>query len=155
MSKLVIILGLLSQIPNAFSQPIVQVEQGQIQGKAVPFHNEYLNTHKDIDVFLGIPYAEQPIGEGRFSPPLPKEPWAEGETYNATYNRDICVQEQSGSDAVYFSHSEDCLHLNVYAPNPKVCLIIIREQCCMVCHTMYHKFISYCLLSLSSIHVGD
>ena len=113
----------MSQILTIFGQPTVQVEQGQIQGKTVPFHNEYLDIHEDIDVFLGIPYAEPPVGEGRFSPPLPKDPWGEDEVYNATYNRDICVQ--TGLEAVFFSQSEDCLHLNVYAPNPKVSLIII------------------------------
>ena len=123
MRKLVITLGLLGQILHVFGQPLVRVEQGEIQGKTVPFHSEYLGIHESIDVYLGIPYAEPPVGEGRFSPPLPKKPWAEDEVYNATYNRDICVQY--GLEAVYFSQSEDCLHLNVYAPNPKVSLIII------------------------------
>ena len=136
MCKLGVILGLLSLILHVFGQPIVRVEQGEIQGKTVPFHNEYLEIHEDIDVFIGIPYAEPPIGEGRFSPPLPKEPWAEGEVYNATYNRDICAQVSP--DAAYFSLSEDCLHLNIYAPSPKVSLVIIMGTMVYVLSLLHH-----------------
>ncbi|XP_072048622.1 uncharacterized protein [Amphiura filiformis] len=103
---------------HVFSQPVVTVEQGQIVGDTVHFENDYLDIQKDIDVFLGIPYAEPPIDERRFSAPLPKVPWSEDETYNATYIRDICVQ--TIADPKLFTQSEDCLHLNVYAPNPKV-----------------------------------
>ncbi|XP_072048620.1 cholinesterase-like [Amphiura filiformis] len=98
-----------------FSQPIVTVEQGQILGDTVHFENDYLGIQKDIDVFLGIPYAEPPVGDRRFRAPLPKEPWGENEIYNATYNRAICMQTTTEP----FTISEDCLHLNVYAPNPK------------------------------------
>ena len=167
MNRLVMILGLLSQILHVFGQPIVRVEQGEIQGKTVPFRNEYLEIDKDIDIYLGIPYAEPPVGEGRFSPPLPKEPWAEDEVYNATYNRDICVQ--NGLDALYFSQSEDCLHLNVYAPNPKVSLIKITgvrsglgykgchiRYCRWSSQFIYHSFMhaSKAILNLptSSLH---
>ena len=123
MSKLVAILGLLGQIITVYGNPSVRVDQGEMLGKTVPFHSEYLGIQKDIDVYLGIPYAEPPIGEGRFSPPIPKEPWAADKVYNATYNRDICMQYGS-DETLYFNQSEDCLYLNVYAPNPKVRAII-------------------------------
>ena len=113
--------GIFCQIlPVIFSQqqPIAQVEQGQIRGRTVPFENDYLNLQKNIDVFLGIPYAEPPIGDYRFAPPLPKTPWSEDDVYDATYNRSVCVQTDAEADL--YTQSEDCLHLNVYAPNPKV-----------------------------------
>ncbi len=101
------------------SNPIVRVEQGQILGETIHFEDDFLNIQKDIDVFLGIPYAEPPVGDRRFEAPLPKAPWSADDVYNATYPRDICMQAPPGyGDDV--SMSEDCLHLNVYAPNPKV-----------------------------------
>ncbi|XP_072048619.1 uncharacterized protein [Amphiura filiformis] len=112
---IIIIVSILCQMLPIFGQPIVTVEQGQILGDTVHFENEYLGVQKDIDVFLGIPYAEPPVGDRRFRASLPKEPWSEGEIYNATYNRDICMQTTTEP----FTISEDCLHLNVYAPNPK------------------------------------
>ena len=116
-----ILLILSNQIILVSCQPSVRVEQGLIQGKTEHFESDYLGMQTDVDVFLGIPYAEPPIGERRFAAPLPKEPWDVEEVYNATYNRDICVQ--TGSEASYFSQSEDCLHLNVYAPNPMVSIM--------------------------------
>ena len=29
----------------------------------------------DLEVFKGIPYAERPIGELRFKPPVPRKKW--------------------------------------------------------------------------------
>ncbi|XP_072049932.1 cholinesterase 2-like [Amphiura filiformis] len=110
-----IIVGILCQIFLVFGQPTVMVEQGKILGETIRFENDYLDIQKDIDVFLGIPYAEPPVGERRFKAPLPKEPWSGDEVYNATYTRDICVQTTEEP----FPMSEDCLHLNVYVPNPK------------------------------------
>ncbi|XP_072048631.1 cholinesterase-like [Amphiura filiformis] len=113
----IIIAGLLSYVALSHCQPMVTVEQGTLMGKMESFENDFLGMNKDIDVYLGIPYAEPPVGERRFTPPLRKEPWNEDEIYNATYIRDICMQV--GSEAELFSVSEDCLHLNIYAPNPK------------------------------------
>ena len=101
---------------------MVEVEQGMVEGKTVPFQNDFIGIDENIDVFLGIPFAEPPLGECRFTAPIPKAPWAEGEVYDATYFRDICVQ--ANLETIFFTTSEDCLHLNVYAPNPKVRLTL-------------------------------
>ncbi|XP_077984587.1 acetylcholinesterase-like [Glandiceps talaboti] len=96
--------------------PTVETNTGKLVGSTVQF------THKDIQhtvhVYRGIPYAEPPIGNLRFRPPVPKSPWS-GE-YNATYFRNVCMQP----DMPIFPpdlepRDEDCLYLNVYVPQPK------------------------------------
>uniref|UniRef100_A0A914KX18 Carboxylic ester hydrolase n=1 Tax=Meloidogyne incognita TaxID=6306 RepID=A0A914KX18_MELIC len=80
-------------------------------------------TGKYISQFLGVPFAEPPIGKLRFRRPIPKRPWRE--QWNATTFRDSCVQ----SPDTYFGDfygatmwnsntpcSEDCLYLNIYVP---------------------------------------
>lgn len=32
---------------------------------------------KEIRHFLGVPFAEPPVGERRFKPPEPKKPWSD------------------------------------------------------------------------------
>ena len=44
---------------------IVNTKYGKIQGY----------TENGLEIFKGIPYAEAPIGELRFSPPIAKKPW--------------------------------------------------------------------------------
>jgi carboxylesterase type B len=75
----------------------------------------FLNANKTINVFKGIPFAEPPVGPLRFSPPVAKEPW--NGAYNATYYRDACVQDPT-QEVTNGSVSEDCLHLNIFAPKP-------------------------------------
>lgn len=65
----------------------------------------------------GVPFAEPPV---RFAAPVSKEPW-EGD-WNATYFRDSC--SQMSSDLLQMPASEDCLYLNVFAPNPMVIINI-------------------------------
>lgn len=77
--------------------------------------------------FMGIPFAEPPVGPLRFLPPRPKG--RESETIDATYTRPNCPQypiNKQTSPNVYTYDatwlqpdgptSEDCLTLNVYAP---------------------------------------
>ena len=58
-----------------------------------------------VNSFLGIPYAEAPVGERRFLPPVAHRPWTE--RVNATIVRP-CLGLSGGS--------EDCLYLNIYVP---------------------------------------
>ncbi|CAJ1374139.1 unnamed protein product [Effrenium voratum] len=59
-----------------------------------------------LHVFLGVPYAEPPLGSRRWRPPTALPAW-EG-LRDATKYGDYCMQEEGGS--------EDCLYLNVFMP---------------------------------------
>lgn len=65
-------------------------------------------------VFSGIPFAAPPVGELRFAPPQPVEPWPG--MLDATGPGVACPQndEQLADGSV--EKSEDCLQLNVFAP---------------------------------------
>ena len=45
--------------------PVVQLRSGAVRGRTVA----------GIHRFLGVPYARPPIGEDRFRPPRPAQPW--------------------------------------------------------------------------------
>jgi para-nitrobenzyl esterase len=91
--------------------PLVATPSGQLQGR----------SFAGADVFLGIPYAEPPVGPLRFQPPRPFGPW-DGV-------RDALAFGPSAPQPVGgpFSglvpgmavgvQSEDCLTLNVWAPH--------------------------------------
>lgn len=51
------------------SQPLVKTQMGEIQG-----YFRHTNSRK-FAVFEGIPFAKPPIGQRRFEPPEPSEPW--------------------------------------------------------------------------------
>lgn len=72
----------------------------------------------DVRIFRGIPYARPPVGELRFKPPQPARPWQgvlAADTFAAS-----CVQPRHTSTFVWrredFEVSEDCLYLNIWAP---------------------------------------
>lgn len=69
-----------------------------------------------IRSFKGIPYARPPVGDLRFAPPLPPEPWTEPR--DCTRFGDAAVQLR-GSTSLTPSNvgmSEDCLSVNVWTP---------------------------------------
>lgn len=68
-----------------------------------------------VTEWLGIPYAAPPVGPLRWQPPQPPAPWTT--TLNATAFANECVQTSPdrGGGPVAGS-SEDCLYLNVWAP---------------------------------------
>ena len=83
-----------------------------------------------VSNFLGIPYAAPPTGENRFQ--LPREPDVRyNALYDATYFRSSCYQDRAGEifirqhipDFPATNFSEDCLYLNIFAPN--VCFFIL------------------------------
>ncbi|KAH7928332.1 alpha/beta-hydrolase [Leucogyrophana mollusca] len=71
--------------------------------------------------YLGIPYAEPPVGDLRFRAPLPLNTTriseeANGQVVNATYYPNFCVQGTTGAGDAGGAGSEDCLKINIYAP---------------------------------------
>lgn len=66
--------------------------------------------------FLGIPYAQPPIGEGRFRPPRQHRGW---QLVQATDYGPACPQpvEYTGMTKGVRDMDEDCLYLNVYTPD--------------------------------------
>ncbi|WP_370965547.1 carboxylesterase/lipase family protein [Amycolatopsis sp. cg9] len=65
-----------------------------------------------VRTFLGVPYAEPPVGELRFRAPRPVPPWS-GERDATKWAARAPQPELTGRG---FTGDEDCLHLNVYAP---------------------------------------
>ncbi|XP_064637655.1 fatty acyl-CoA hydrolase precursor, medium chain-like [Lineus longissimus] len=77
---------------------------------------------KALRKFHGIPFAEAPIRDLRFSPPVPKMPFSK--PFGASKFGSPCPQLKVKMDALLFSTesqnsemSEDCLSLNIYVPS--------------------------------------
>ncbi|KAK3590612.1 hypothetical protein CHS0354_018832 [Potamilus streckersoni] len=65
--------------------------------------------------FLGIPFAEAPIGKLRFAKTVPKSKVQS--PYDATHSRPACAQEKYVDSGInQFEISEDCLYLNIFVP---------------------------------------
>ena len=75
--------------------------------------------------FLGIPFAEPPVGPLRFRPPVTKRPLAEGAVVDATRYGSYCYQHDNGDPGFFrtqpghslpndLRESEDCLTLDVW-----------------------------------------
>ncbi|OOF90993.1 hypothetical protein ASPCADRAFT_13220, partial [Aspergillus carbonarius ITEM 5010] len=64
--------------------------------------------------FLGIPFADPPVGNLRFAPP---RPYSGPKSIDATKMADSCIQSVSGFGTLDNGGiSEDCLYLNIYSP---------------------------------------
>ncbi|KAG1650495.1 Cholinesterase [Nymphon striatum] len=81
---------------------IVETSNGLVRGTLDT------NTNPSIATFLGIPFAEPPIGSRRFSRPERIGKWKG--VYNATEYKSDCMELPISS-----TMSEDCLYLNIWA----------------------------------------
>jgi para-nitrobenzyl esterase len=102
--------------------PVVHTTNGDVQG---------FSSGANVIAFLGIPFAQSPVGDARWSAPVPMSKW--NGTYQATAFGPACSQNKG----YYFSdpslcqgytratnasgsgcrgYSEDCLTLNVWTP---------------------------------------
>lgn len=69
-----------------------------------------------VNLFLGIPYAEPPVGKLRFRPPKPKRHW-QSKVYNATHFAPECLQSTLfAGESESRIKDEDCLYLNIWQP---------------------------------------
>ena len=93
------------------SELIKRVRHGSIQGA-------WADEQEQIGVFRGVPFAQPPVDDLRWQPPQPPAKW-DG-VRPATSFRDGCTQTQEETNFVWsrigFATSEDCLYLNVWAP---------------------------------------
>lgn len=104
---------------NALSSLIIDTSSGFVQGKVDA-------TTPNVVQFLGVPYAEAPIGERRWRPSWPQA--RAGGILDATQFGPSCPQYASNksttwlTDAPEFNieprdyQSEDCLSVNIWAP---------------------------------------
>nr|QVD39207.1 Acetylcholine esterase [Schistocerca gregaria] len=103
---------------------VVQTTKGKVRGVTLA-----ATTGKLVDVWMGIPYAQKPVGPLRFRHPRPVDRWdTNGEILNTTTPPNSCVQI---IDTVFGDFpgsviwnpntqlSEDCLYINVVAPKPR------------------------------------
>jgi carboxylesterase type B len=96
---------------------LVKTSSGLVQG----FTN---STAPDVRQFLGVPFANPPLGDLRFAAPQAKT--AETSTINALQLPNSCMQQFSNSSTIYTTYetgflisggdSEDCLYLSIWAP---------------------------------------
>lgn len=96
---LVVLLAVLSHVESV--ETTATTSLGVVQGK----------VEADARVFLGVPYAEPPVGDRRFLAPAAKKPW--NGTLDATQFGAPCYQPNTD---VYDGQSEDCLFMNIYSP---------------------------------------
>ncbi|KAL4963463.1 Alpha/Beta hydrolase protein [Aspergillus stella-maris] len=96
------LVSLAAAAPAGVAAPTANVLNGTYAGAT--------NAHFGQDLFLGIPYAQQPVGNLRFALPQSlNETW--NEEREAKAYSDICVGY--GTDSIWYPQSEACLTLNV------------------------------------------
>lgn len=71
-----------------------------------------------VNEFLGIPFAEPPVGKLRFRPPLSKKPWHPS-VRRAWKFAPECLQSALFVAEDFTVRDEDCLYLNVWQPRPQ------------------------------------
>jgi para-nitrobenzyl esterase len=86
------------------TEVIVSTHMGKIKGLQQSGHQD----------FIGIRYAQAPVGELRFQPPRLRDNW-EG-LYDATRYGPIAPQAYPDTPPIQLEESEDCLSLNIYTP---------------------------------------
>ncbi|XGW18226.1 hypothetical protein V3C99_002667 [Haemonchus contortus] len=101
---------ILSYVTIVYGQRYVSVptSYGVVQGRTVDYGNDKDQLYYgQADVFLGIPYAQPPVGDLRFRAPRQANPY--NAVYDATRYRPKCPQANGAGDM-----NEDCLYLNVF-----------------------------------------
>ncbi|XP_035317401.1 acylcarnitine hydrolase-like isoform X2 [Cricetulus griseus] len=102
------------------ASPIRNTHTGQVGGSLIQLSDTKVGVHS----FLGIPFAKPPVGPLRFAPPEAPEPWSgvrDGTSHPAMCLQNLEMMNGEGLKDMKLTlppltMSEDCLHLNIYAP---------------------------------------
>jgi para-nitrobenzyl esterase len=107
MSILLLNINVLSQDNNSF--PVqVKIENGTIEGM--------YDTHTQLQIYLGIPFAKPPVGNLRWKAPQPPENWKGVLNTKAFGPRPVQTLVFGDMNSRSSGVSEDCLYLNVWTP---------------------------------------
>ncbi|XP_049802579.1 esterase FE4-like isoform X2 [Schistocerca nitens] len=98
-------LSLVPVVIHAQEYVTVDTQEGTLRGQMSQTY-----TNRSMFKFEGIPYAEPPVDDLRFQPPVRKAAWSG--VRDALHTGDHCPQYSKGKT----SGEEDCLYLNVYGP---------------------------------------
>ena len=89
--------------------PVVLTPSGELEGA-------WADVEAGVSVFRGVPFAQPPVGDLRWRPPVAVEPW-DG-TQAATEFGPACWQARNADDSPYargeLPRNEDCLTLNLW-----------------------------------------
>ncbi|MCF2127525.1 carboxylesterase family protein [Strepomyces sp. STD 3.1] len=88
-------------------EPVVRTAAGAVRGRA----------EDGLTVFRGIPFAEPPVGEGRFAAPRPARPWdgiRDAYVFGPPPPQDLAVAGPAGA----LPQGDDWLTVNVWTPEP-------------------------------------
>lgn len=108
----------------------IHIKQGSLRGVIREFKNKNL---KNVETFLGVPYAAPPVKSLRFMPPGSPPTWKDVKVFDSfgpvcpQNPPDLSNEPLKTMNAGYFNRlkglmpfltnqSEDCLYLNIYAP---------------------------------------
>lgn len=126
-------------VETARNSRVVRTRQGPVQGIMLVPDNNILGD-RAVEAFLGVPYAVPPVGSLRFMPPVSPRSWEQSEVRRVSKFGPVCPQIipdlTNEKEALRFmtvgrrnylmklfnylhDQSEDCLYLNIYAPEMK------------------------------------
>ncbi|XP_032090372.1 acetylcholinesterase isoform X2 [Thamnophis elegans] len=117
---LLCVLSSIAVLPGQAEELKVSTQTGWVRGIRMPV----LDGH--VSAFLGIPFAEPPVGRMRFLRPEPIKPWQH--VLDATTYQRACYQMVDNSFPGFHGTemwnpnrgmSEDCLYLNIWVPSPR------------------------------------
>jgi len=103
MRALWILCTVLPLSAQGLTPPVANLKSGRLVGS-------YLMP--DGAAFKGIPFAQPPVGDLRWRPPIPEKPW--NGSFDATNYGPPCAQ--NGAGQMIAGSNEDCLYLNVWTP---------------------------------------
>ncbi|XP_029035228.2 juvenile hormone esterase-like [Osmia bicornis bicornis] len=98
-------------LANSRRTPVVNTSIGPVRGLIL---QTYWNGI-EYSSFRGIPYAQPPVRQLRFKPPVPIKPWRK--VLNAYQEGNVCPQKEFQTDLLI--GDENCLFLNVFTPETR------------------------------------
>ncbi|GAA6040147.1 hypothetical protein JCM8097_002053 [Rhodosporidiobolus ruineniae] len=97
-------------LKRASAAPTATIANGTVEGFSI-------STFNDQEAFLGIPFAQPPVGDLRLRKPRVLETTYDGGVYEAKSYSKFCAATGTGRyDNWPYEQSEDCLYLNVVRP---------------------------------------